>query len=64
MHINRTIFSFNFFISKKLLSAYMETALNGDFSPKSAIISKNTNTKRKKNCLILSNYVIRDGLSQ
>jgi len=25
----------------------METALNGDFSPKSAIISKNTNTKKK-----------------
>jgi hypothetical protein len=31
---------------KKLLSAYTETALNGDFSPKSAIFSKNTNTKK------------------
>jgi hypothetical protein len=25
----------------------METTLNGDFNPKSAIISKNTNTKKK-----------------
>ena len=41
----------------------METALKGDFRPKSAIISKNTNTK-KKNFYILSNYIIRDGLSQ
>ncbi len=48
---------------KKLLSSYTETALNGDFSPKSAIISKNTNTK-KKIFLILSNYIIRDDLSQ
>ena len=40
----------------------METALNGDFSPKSAIISKNTTTK-KIFFLILSNYIIRDGLS-
>ena len=48
---------------KKLLSAYTETALNGDFSPISAIISKNTNTK-KKIFLILSNYIIRDDLSQ
>jgi hypothetical protein len=49
MDINRTIFNFNFFISKKkkLLSAYTETTLNGDFNPKSAIISKNTNTKKK-----------------
>ncbi len=31
-----------------MLSAYTETALNGDFRPKSAIISKNTNTKKKK----------------
>jgi hypothetical protein len=30
-----------------MLSAYTETALNADFSPKSAIISKNTNTKKK-----------------
>ncbi len=36
-----------FLISKKkLLSAYMETTLNGDFHPKSAIISKNTKTKK------------------
>ncbi len=28
-----------------MLSAYTETTLNGDFNPKSAIISKNTNTK-------------------
>ncbi len=48
MDINRTIFNFNFFDiqTKKLLSAYTETALNGDFSPNSAIISKNTNTKK------------------
>ena len=25
----------------------METTLNGDFNPKSVIISKNTNTKKK-----------------
>ncbi len=30
-----------------MLSAYMETTLNGDFNPKSVIISKNTNTKKK-----------------
>jgi hypothetical protein len=37
----------NFLISKKkLLSAYTETTQNGDFSPKSAIIFKNTNTKK------------------
>jgi hypothetical protein len=49
MDINRTIFNFKFLISKqkKLLSAYTETTLNGDFNPKSAIISKNTNTKKK-----------------
>ncbi len=41
----------------------METALKGDFRPKSEIISQNTNTK-KKNFSILSNYIIRDGLSQ
>ncbi len=46
-----------------MLSAYMETVLNGDFSPKSAIISKNTNTK-KKIFLIHSNYIIREDLSQ
>ncbi len=46
MDINRTISNFNFFdIKKKLLSAY---TLNGSFNPKSAIISKNTNTKKKK----------------
>jgi len=28
-----------------MLSAYTEITLNGDFNPKSAIISKNTNTK-------------------
>jgi hypothetical protein len=41
MDINRTIFNFNFFdiLKKKLLSPYMETTLNGDFNPKSAIIS-------------------------
>ncbi len=48
MDINRTIFNFNFFdIKKKLLSSLTETALKGDFRPKSAIISKNTNTKKK-----------------
>ncbi len=53
MDINRTISNFNFLISKKkLLSAYTETTLNGDFNPKSAIISKNTNTKKK----ILNSY--------
>jgi hypothetical protein len=31
---------------RKLLSAYTETTLNRDFNPKSAIISKNTNTKK------------------
>jgi hypothetical protein len=38
-----------FLISKKikLLSVYTETTLNGDFDPKSAIISKNTNMKKK-----------------
>jgi hypothetical protein len=36
---------------------------NGDFNPKSAIISKNTNTK-KKIFKILTNNIIRDGLSQ
>ncbi len=44
MDINRTMSNLNFFISEKLLSAYMETMLNGDFNPKSAIISINTNT--------------------
>ncbi len=65
MHTNRTIFNFNliWYLKKKLLSAYTETALNGDFSPKSAIISKNTKTK-KFFFLILSNYIIRDDLSQ
>ena len=48
MDINRRISDFNFFISKKkMLSAYTETTLNGDFNPKSAIISKNTNAKKK-----------------
>jgi hypothetical protein len=48
MDINRTISNFNFFdIQKKLLSAYRETTLKGDFNPKSAIISVNTNTKKK-----------------
>jgi hypothetical protein len=48
MDVNRTFFNLNFFdiYTKKLLSAYTETALNGDFSPKSAIISKKTNTKK------------------
>ena len=41
----------------------METTLNGDFSPKSAIISKNTNTKNFF-LKILTNNIIRDGLSQ
>ncbi len=41
----------------------METTLNGDFNPKSAIISKNTNTK-KIFFEILTNNIIRDGLSQ
>ncbi len=41
----------------------METVLNGDFSPKSAIISKNTNTKNFF-FYILSNYIIRDDFSQ
>ena len=45
MDINRKIYNFNFF--DILLSAYTETTLNGDFNPKSAIISKNTNTKKK-----------------
>jgi hypothetical protein len=36
--------------------------LNGDFNPKSVIMSKNTNTKEKK-IQILDN-IIRDGLSQ
>ncbi len=48
---------------EKLLSAYTETMLNGDFNPKSAIISKTTNTK-KKFFKILTNNIIRDGLSQ
>jgi hypothetical protein len=41
----------------------METTLNGDFNPKSAIISKNTKTKQK---ISLDSYynIIRDGLSQ
>jgi hypothetical protein len=48
MDINRTISNLNFFdIVKKLLSAYTEITLNGDFNPKSAIISKNTNMKKK-----------------
>ncbi len=47
MDINRTILILIFLISKKkLLSAYTETTLNGHFSPKSVIISKNTNTKK------------------
>ncbi len=63
MDINRTIFNFNFLISKKkLLSSYTETTLNVDFNPKSAIISKNTNTK-KIFLKILTN-IIRDSLSQ
>jgi hypothetical protein len=33
-------------MSKKTLSAYTETTLNGDFNPNKAIISKNTNTKK------------------
>jgi hypothetical protein len=41
----------------------METTLNGDFNPKSVIISVNTNTK-KKLFEILTNYITRDGLSQ
>ncbi len=41
-------FQFLFFwYLRKLLSTYTETTLNGDFNPKSAIISKNTNTKKK-----------------
>ncbi len=47
MDINRTISNLNFFdIWKKLLSAYIETMLNSDFNPKSAIISINTNTEK------------------
>ncbi len=53
MDINRTISNFNFFdIFKTLLSVYMETTLNGDFNPKSAIISINTNT----NIFFLDSY--------
>jgi hypothetical protein len=64
MDINRIISNLNFFdIEKKLLwPAYTETTLNGDFNPKSAIISINTNTKFF--FYILTNYIIRDGLSQ
>ncbi len=36
-----------------MLSAYTETALNGDFNPKSAIISKSTNTKILTNNIII-----------
>jgi hypothetical protein len=32
-------------LSQKMLSAYTEATRNGDFNPKSAIISKNTNKK-------------------
>ncbi len=46
-----------------MLSVYTETTLNRDFNPKSAIVSINTNTK-KKNCLDSYHYIIRDGLSQ
>ena len=49
MDINRTILNFNFFDikeKKNALRVYTETTLNGDFNPKSAIISKNTNTKK------------------
>ncbi len=50
MDINRTICNFNFFFyQKKLLSAYTETTLNGDFNPKSALSSKIL--IRKKNFL-------------
>ncbi len=45
MDINRTISNLKFFDKKKLLSASTETTLNGDFNPKSAIISINTNMK-------------------
>jgi hypothetical protein len=57
MDINRTI------SNKKLLSVYMETTLNGDFNPKSVIISIHINMKKKKK-FNLTNYIIRDGLSQ
>jgi hypothetical protein len=42
---------------------YTETTLNRDFNPKSAIISKNSNTKNFF-LKILTNNIIRDGLSQ
>jgi hypothetical protein len=41
MDINRTSSNLIF-----LFSSYMETTLNGDFNPKSAIISINTNKKK------------------
>ncbi len=41
----------------------METTLNGNFNPKSAIISRNTNTKNLF-LKILTNNIRRDGLSQ
>ncbi len=49
MDINRTIFNFNFFDISKNKTAL---GVDGDcakrrFRPKSAIISKNTNTKKK-----------------
>ncbi len=45
MDINRTISDFIFLISKKK-TALRVYRLNGDFNPKSAIISKNTNKKK------------------
>jgi hypothetical protein len=44
MDINRKISNFKIFDIKKMLTAYTETTLNGDFNPKRAIISINTNT--------------------
>ncbi len=44
-HAERNILCWKGLVEKKLLSA--ETTLNSDFNPKSVIISKNTNTKKK-----------------
>jgi hypothetical protein len=45
MDIIRTISNFNFLISKKTALRIYRDYVNGDFNPKSAIISKNINTK-------------------
>lgn len=51
------------YLTNKMVSAYTQTTLNGNFNPKNASSSKSTNTN-KLIFKILTNNILKDGLSQ